>query len=101
MYARGEDDEIPVHRMLRESAGSVRKRAQRLSESLGGDLEHAHVHRCAIRDRRGIHARDHDRLVGGTTHGAGADGLRRPDAAGSPAAFCRVEDDQCCSICAP
>jgi L-seryl-tRNA(Ser) seleniumtransferase len=93
MYARGEDDEIPVHRMLRESAGSVRKRAQRLSESLGGDLEHAHVHRCE------------SVIGGGSMPGTAIPSwgvrLTVPDPtafaarmrAGSPAAFCRVEDD--------
>jgi L-seryl-tRNA(Ser) seleniumtransferase len=93
MVARGEDDEIPVHRMLRESAGSVRKRAQRLSESLGGDLEHAHVHRC-------------ESVIGGgsmpgTAIASWGVRLTVPDPtafaarmrAGSPAAFCRVEDD--------
>ncbi len=43
--AAGHDDDIPVHRMLRETAESVHRRAQRICESLGGDLEHAHVHR--------------------------------------------------------
>jgi L-seryl-tRNA(Ser) seleniumtransferase len=46
MVAAGAADEIPVVRMLRESAGSVHRRAQRLSETIGGDLEHAHVERC-------------------------------------------------------
>ena len=82
-----------VHRMLGESAGSVRKRAQRLSESLGGDLEHAHVHRC-------------ESVIGGgsmpgTTIASWGVRLTVPEPtafaarmrAGSPAAFCRVEDD--------
>jgi L-seryl-tRNA(Ser) seleniumtransferase len=46
MIATGAGDEVPVSRMLREPAESVRRRAQRLNETLGGDLEHAHVHRC-------------------------------------------------------
>jgi L-seryl-tRNA(Ser) seleniumtransferase len=47
MHVRGADDEIPVVRMLRESSGSVQRRARCLNELLGGDLEHAHVHRCS------------------------------------------------------
>ncbi|MDH5314773.1 MAG: hypothetical protein OEW66_13185, partial [Actinomycetota bacterium] len=38
--------EVPVLRMLRESAETVHRRARRLNETIGGDLEHAHVHRC-------------------------------------------------------
>jgi L-seryl-tRNA(Ser) seleniumtransferase len=46
MLLTGAEEEIPVGRMLREPADSVRRRAQRLSETVGGDLEHVHVHRC-------------------------------------------------------
>jgi L-seryl-tRNA(Ser) seleniumtransferase len=46
MLLTGADEEIPVGRMLREPAGTVRRRAQLLSETVGGDLEHVHVHRC-------------------------------------------------------
>ena len=42
-YAMGERDAIPVHRMLRESAETVAKRAQAICEGIGGDLEGAHV----------------------------------------------------------
>jgi L-seryl-tRNA(Ser) seleniumtransferase len=76
-----------------EPAASVRRRAERLNEGLGGDLEHAHVHRC-------------ESAVGGgsmpeTTMaswgvriivpepGAFAARLR----AGTPSVFCRVEGD--------
>jgi L-seryl-tRNA(Ser) seleniumtransferase len=92
-HARGADDEIPVVRMLREGAGSVQRRARRLNELLGGDLEHAHVHRCAS-------------VVGGGSM-PGADlpswGVRVtvPDPpafaarlrVGRPSVFCRVERD--------
>ncbi|HSH32324.1 MAG TPA: L-seryl-tRNA(Sec) selenium transferase [Actinomycetota bacterium] len=93
MVARGQEDDVPVRRMLREPAGSVRKRAQRLSETLGGDLEHAHVHRCE------------SVVGGGSTPGTAVDSwgvhltVADPVAfaarmrAGSPSAFCRVEDD--------
>jgi L-seryl-tRNA(Ser) seleniumtransferase len=43
MHASGRTDELPVHRMLAEKAPSVRSRAQRLCEMIGGDLEGAHV----------------------------------------------------------
>ncbi|HSL16260.1 MAG TPA: L-seryl-tRNA(Sec) selenium transferase [Actinomycetota bacterium] len=42
-YARGQQDELPTWRMLREPAETVRRRAERLSESLDGELEGAHV----------------------------------------------------------
>ncbi len=47
MYASGHAERsIPVHAMLREPAELVHRRAQQLSEAVGGDLEGAHVHRC-------------------------------------------------------
>ncbi|HET9311349.1 MAG TPA: L-seryl-tRNA(Sec) selenium transferase [Actinomycetota bacterium] len=93
MHARGATDEIPVVRMLRESAASVQQRARCLNEMLGGDLEHAHVHRCRS-------------VVGGGSM-PGADlpswGVRVtvPDPpafaarlrVGRPSVFCRVERD--------
>ena len=93
MIATGADDEIPVTRMLREPAESVRRRAQRLSETVGGDLEHAHVHRCE------------SAVGGGATPGIGLPswGVRvtvpDPNAfaarlrTGRPSVFCRVERD--------
>jgi L-seryl-tRNA(Ser) seleniumtransferase len=93
MHSQGEDGDLPVHRMLREPAGSVHKRAQRLSEALDGDLEHAHVQRC-------------ESVVGGgsmpgTTIASWGVRVTVPDPtafaarlrAGSPSVFCRVEDD--------
>jgi L-seryl-tRNA(Ser) seleniumtransferase len=93
MIATGADDEIPVTRMLREPAESVRRRAQRLSETVGGDLEHAQVHRCE------------SAIGGGATPGIGLPswGVRvtvpDPNAfaarlrTGRPSVFCRVERD--------
>jgi L-seryl-tRNA(Ser) seleniumtransferase len=43
LYARGEQDALPVWRMLREPAESVKQRAERLAEALDGELEGAHV----------------------------------------------------------
>src|SRR5207244_10684778 len=42
-YAQGRRDELPVWRMLRESAEDVKHRAQQLARALDGDLEGAHV----------------------------------------------------------
>jgi L-seryl-tRNA(Ser) seleniumtransferase len=93
MHAEGRDDDIPVRRMLRESAESVHRRARRLAEYIGGDLEHAQVHRCE------------SVVGGGATPGTAMPswGVRVgvPDPAafaarmrtGSPAVFCRVEGD--------
>ena len=93
MTARGEDDRVPVTRMLREPPETVRTRAQLLSETIGGDLEHAHVHRCE------------SVVGGGSMPGAGLAswGVRVTVAdpnlfaarlrTGSPSVFCRIERD--------
>jgi L-seryl-tRNA(Ser) seleniumtransferase len=85
--------EVPVVRMLRESAASVHRRARLLSETIGGDLEHAHVHRCE------------STVGGGSMPGTGLASwgvrLTVPDPsafaarlrAGSPSVFCRIERD--------
>ncbi|MDH5314535.1 MAG: L-seryl-tRNA(Sec) selenium transferase, partial [Actinomycetota bacterium] len=39
LIGTGHDDEVPVVRMLRESAETVHRRARRLNETIGGDLE--------------------------------------------------------------
>ena len=79
--------------MLREPADSVRRARQRLSESVGGDLEHAHVHRCE------------SVVGGGSMPGTGVPswGVRLTRAGpaafaarlrpGRPSVFGRVEDD--------
>jgi L-seryl-tRNA(Ser) seleniumtransferase len=43
LHATGRHTEVPVHRMLHEPADTVAKRAHRLAETIGGDLEGAHV----------------------------------------------------------
>jgi L-seryl-tRNA(Ser) seleniumtransferase len=43
MYVRGLQDELPVHRMLRETSEEVKHRAQTLARVLDGDLAGAHV----------------------------------------------------------
>ncbi|MEX1263885.1 MAG: L-seryl-tRNA(Sec) selenium transferase [Actinomycetota bacterium] len=93
MHATGATDDVPVPRMLRESADSVHRRAQLYCETLGGDLEHAHVHRCE------------SVVGGGAMPGTGLPSwgvrLTVPDPGafaarlrtGSPSVFCRVERD--------
>jgi L-seryl-tRNA(Ser) seleniumtransferase len=46
IVATGREGDVPVFRMLRESAEIVRSRAQLLSETIGGELEGARVVRC-------------------------------------------------------
>jgi L-seryl-tRNA(Ser) seleniumtransferase len=91
MHARGRSDDVPVVRMVREADETVRRRAQLLNETLGGDLEHAHVHRCE------------SAVGGGSIPAAGLSSwgvrLTVPDPAafaarlrvGRPSVFCRVE----------
>jgi L-seryl-tRNA(Ser) seleniumtransferase len=91
MHALGETDDVPVPRMLREPTESVHRRARLLCETLGGDLERAHVHRCG------------SVVGGGSMPGIGLPSwgvrLTVPDPAafaarlrtGSPSVFCRVE----------
>jgi L-seryl-tRNA(Ser) seleniumtransferase len=93
MHAEGSHGTLPVHRMLRETVGAVHKRAQALSEDLGGDLDHAHVQRC-------------ESVVGGgsmpgSTIPSWGVRVTVPDPtsfaarmrSGTPPVFCRVEDD--------
>jgi L-seryl-tRNA(Ser) seleniumtransferase len=96
MIVRGEDDAIPVHRMLREAPDRVRARAHRLAQTLGGDLEGASAH---VRATESV-------IGGGSVPGAvvpsWAVEVRRPDAgalaarlrSGSPSVFCRIEADR-------
>ncbi|MEP7060336.1 MAG: L-seryl-tRNA(Sec) selenium transferase [Actinomycetota bacterium] len=92
LHGTDREHEIPVQRMVRETADSIGKRAHLLSETLGGDLEHAHVHRCE------------SVIGGGATPGTALAswGVRVtvPDPPafaarlrmGSPSVFCRVEE---------
>ena len=95
MIVRGEQDAIPVQRMLREPPDRVRARAQRLSETVGGDLEGASAH-----------VRPTESVVGGGSVPGGAVPswgveVRCADAAsfaarlraGSPSVFCRTDGD--------
>jgi L-seryl-tRNA(Ser) seleniumtransferase len=91
IHALGETDDVPVPRMLREPTESVHRRARLLCETLGGDLERAHVQRCG------------SVVGGGSMPGIGLPSwgvrLTVPDPAafaarlrtGSPSVFCRVE----------
>jgi L-seryl-tRNA(Ser) seleniumtransferase len=93
MVLRGEDVQVPVTRMLQEPRDVVQRRARLLSETIGGDLEHAHVHRC-------------ESVIGGgsmpgTTLPSWGVRITVPDPSafaarlrsGRPSVFCRVEHD--------
>ncbi|HXF36086.1 MAG TPA: L-seryl-tRNA(Sec) selenium transferase, partial [Actinomycetota bacterium] len=92
-YAAGRLDELPLWRMLREPADALRRRAQRLAESLDGDLRGARPVPLASSVGGGS-------MPGSVlpSHGVA---LRVPDPpafaarlrAGSPPVFCRVEED--------
>ena len=95
LYARGEHGQVPVHRMIHESADLLAKRAHRLSETIGGDLEGAEAH--VIRTESVV--------GGGSLPGLGLGGwgvrVRVPDPpafahrlrVGRPSVFCRVAED--------
>jgi L-seryl-tRNA(Ser) seleniumtransferase len=94
MYLTGRHAEIPVHRMIHATLDELSERAHRLAETIGGDLEGAHVVRC-------------ESVVGGGSMPASAMpswgvALKVPDAGafaarlrqGSPSVFGRVDGDQ-------
>jgi len=93
LVASGREEELPVFRMLRESADVVHARAQLLSETIGGELEGARVVRCASAVGGGS--------MPGTEIASWGVRLRVSHAAafasrlrtGTPAAFCRVQED--------
>ena len=92
LVAAGREAEVPVYRMLRESADQVRTRAEHLSATIGGELEGARV------------VRTEAAVGGGSMPGAELPswGVRirvpQPDAfasrlrTGTPAAVCRVQE---------
>jgi L-seryl-tRNA(Ser) seleniumtransferase len=93
LYAKGEHGSVPVHRMIHEGADLLSKRAHRLSEAIGGDLEGAHV------------VRTESVVGGGSLPGLALAGwgvrVKVPDPnafahrlrAGHPSVFCRVAED--------
>ena len=92
-YVRGEQDELPVHRMLRATPEQVKRRAHELASTLGGDLEgvSAHVRPCESVVGGGA--------VPGSAMPSWGVEVRCPDPAafaarlraGSPSVFCRTE----------
>jgi L-seryl-tRNA(Ser) seleniumtransferase len=93
MYVRGDRSSIPVHRMLRASPEHVKRRAQLLAETVGGDLEGAHLRACTSVVGGGS--------VPGSALSSWGVAVRCPEPAafaarmrgGSPPVFCRVESD--------
>jgi L-seryl-tRNA(Ser) seleniumtransferase len=94
LHGSGRHDEVTVHRMIHERPAEVAKRARELAQRIGGDLEGAHVVRCAAA------------VGGGSMPGADLASwgvrVRTPDPvalaarlrAGSPPVFCRVEHEE-------
>ncbi len=93
LYATGKHGDVPVHRMIHVPLDTLAKRAHRLAETVGGDLEGAHVVHC-------------DSTVGGgsmpgMTLPSWGVRIRVPDPSayaarlrtGRPSVFCRVADD--------
>jgi L-seryl-tRNA(Ser) seleniumtransferase len=93
-YAVGQRAAIPVHRMLHESADAVAKRAQAVTEAIGGDLEGAHVVRTTASVGGGS--------MPGVSLPSAAVRMTVPDAqafasrlrTGTPSVFCRIDDDR-------
>jgi L-seryl-tRNA(Ser) seleniumtransferase len=94
LYVTGRADEVPVRAMVYEALESVKRRAQLLSETIGGELEHTHVERCESVVGGGS-------LPGATVPSYGVV-VKAPDAVaftarlrtGSPPVFGRVEEDR-------
>jgi L-seryl-tRNA(Ser) seleniumtransferase len=93
LHVTGRQAEIPVHEMIHAHGETLAKRAHRVAETIGGDLEGAHVVRCEsvigggsmpghALDSWGVRVRGRDAVALATR-------LRN----GSPPVFCRVEDD--------
>ena len=93
LYAKGEHTKVPIHRMIHESIDTLSRRARRLAEEIGGDLEGAHV----------VHV---DSVVGGgslpgLSLASWGVRIRVPDPngyatrlrVGRPSVFCRVAED--------
>jgi L-seryl-tRNA(Ser) seleniumtransferase len=91
-HAAERGTELPVWRMLRESADQVHRRAARLAEALDGDLEGAHVVTCTSSVGGGS-------LPGYSLPSFGVE-VRAPEPeamsarlrSGSPPVFCRVTE---------
>jgi len=91
-YAVGAHGTIPVHRMLHESPDAVAKRAQKVAEAIGGDLEGAHV--------VGTTASVGGGSMPGVSLPSSAVRMTVPDAeafaarlrTGNPSVFCRIDD---------
>jgi len=92
IVAAGREGDIPVFRMLRDPAETVRNRAQILSKTIGGELEGARVVRCGSAVGGGS--------MPGTNLPSWGVRIQVPDApafaarlrTGTPAAFSRTED---------
>ena len=90
----GHVDDLPVPTMLREPVESIARRAHRLAEAIGGDLEHARVRRCESVVGGGA-------MPGMTLPSWGVE-IEVPDAlafaarmrVALPPVFCRVEGDR-------
>jgi L-seryl-tRNA(Ser) seleniumtransferase len=93
LYATGRLAEIPVHAMIHADGETLAKRAHRVAETIGGDLEGAHVVRCESVIGGGS-APGHPLASWGVrVRGRDAVALATRLRDGSPSVFCRVEDE--------
>jgi len=92
IIATGREDEIPVYRMLRDTPDTVRTRAQRLSETIGGELEGARVVRCESTVGGGSMPGTELPSWGVRIQVADAPAFAARLRTGTPAAFSRVDD---------
>jgi L-seryl-tRNA(Ser) seleniumtransferase len=93
LIARDREAEIPVYRMLREPAEAVRLRAQALSETIGGELEGARVVKTMAAVGAGSMPGAELPSWGVRIRVPHADAFAARLRTGTPAAFCRVQDD--------
>ena len=92
IVAADREDELPVLRMLRDPADVVRARAQRLSETIGGELEGARVVKCTSAVGGGSMPGSEIPSWGVRLHVSHPDAFAARLRTGTPAAFARVHD---------
>jgi len=92
-WARGERDELPVWRMLREPAAEVRHRAELLAAALDGEVDGAQVVSCSAAVGGGSLPGEELASYGVEIRALDPTAMAARLRTGSPSVFCRVTED--------